>query len=724
MATKPLALLIQRLRGLLATQPGGLTDAELLDRYSTHRDEAAFEALVWRYGPLVLGVGRRMMRHEQDMEDVFQATFLTLVRKAGSIAKRESLGSWLHKVAYRIALRARAASKRQGLQQQNRVETTAAEPFAEPCHDDLRAVLDEEVNNLPARYRAPFVLCYLEGKTNAEAARQLGCAMGTIASRLSRARERLRKRLSQRGVALPSATVTGVLLENVSSAAVPAALVQTTLHSALAFGVGTTAAGLVPAHITAWSEGVIRAMFMTKVKLTASALLALGLVGTGLGIVSERLAATDDPVRPARNFAAAAPAAEQQAQSRSRLAEKPAQPPQEALDQFHKMSPEERLSHVAQKAGAEKAFVSVVREDLNPTVVERGNVESADAIDILSRVKTTVKWVVEDGTAVKKGERLIQLDDSALRAQLRTQKMALEQAQTARLTADVNLKLARKENELAIRSGELSLKVARIEMRKDDGKDADRKEILELRIEQAQLALETAKLRGRARELKADAYLKAKVSAEEQEVKRTSAIEAQLAECVIKAPQAGLVIYHVPERSRFGSPGEVVAAGEPVREGQKLMQVCGLKRFTVVTRIHEADIARVRVGQAAQLLVDAFPGRELGGRVKEVSPVASTQDWLARHVKVYPVVVEPTASLPGLKPGLSAEIRIAEARVPKVLQVPLGSVARIGREPFCYVRIGKELQERKVTLGARSALNVEIKEGLKEGEEVLRAPGR
>jgi multidrug efflux pump subunit AcrA (membrane-fusion protein) len=390
------------------------------------------------------------------------------------------------------------------------------------------------------------------------------------------------------------------------------------------------------------------------------------------------------------------------------------------------MSPEERLNHVAKTAGAETAFVPVVREDLSPTVVARGSVESADAVDVLSRVRgqATVKWVADDGAPVRKGERLIELDDSALREQLRTQKVALEQAQAARLAADAGLRLARKEGELAVRSGELGLKVARLELKRDDGKDAERKEVLELKVGQAQLALETARLRGHAGELKADAELKAKAGAEEQVVKRKGAIEAQLAECVLKAPRAGLVIYHVPETSRPGSPAAALAAGEPVREGQKLLRVCGLERFTVLTRAREADVSRLRVGQAAQVRVDAFPAQVLRGRVKEVSPVASQHDWLARGVKVYPVVVELSAALPGLRPGMSAEVGIAEGRLPKVLQVPVGSVARVGGEAFSYVRAGKGLQERKVTLGARGARNVEIKEGLKEGEEVLRAPGR
>lgn len=416
-------------------------------------------------------------------------------------------------------------------------------------------------------------------------------------------------------------------------------------------------------------------------------------------------------------------AAELAAQPRE--AARRAQRPQETQEQFHKMSPEERLIQVAKKAGADKAFVPVVRDDLNLSVVERGSVESADAVDIISRVKgqTTVKWVIDDGTAVKKGQRLLELDDSALREQQRGQQLTLEQTHIARLAAEANLKLTRKETELAVRGGEIALKTARLELKSDVSKDAGRKEVLELKVEQAQLVLDTSKLRGQVRELKAEAELKATVSAEEQEAKRKNDIEAQLAECVIKAPQAGLVVYRIPEQTRIANPAAILGVGEPVREGQKLMRVCGLERFTVLTRVHEADIPRVRVGQPAPVRVDAFPDQSLRGQVKEVSPVASQREWMTRDVKVYPVVVELAAAPPGLRPGLSAEIHIAAgARLPKVLQVPVSSVVRIGRETFCYVRVGNELQERKVTLGANNGQNVEIKEGLKEGDVVLRAP--
>src|SRR5262249_1365227 len=161
----------------------------LLQRWLARRDEAAFELLLWRHGPMVLALCRRLLRHAQDAEDAFQATFLTLVRKAGSIANREALAAWLYKVAYRVALRARAAAATRAALPITSMDLPAAEPAQDLLWRDLRPVLDEEVSRLPARFRGPFVLCYLEGKTNEQAARELGCPLGTVLSRLSRGRE-------------------------------------------------------------------------------------------------------------------------------------------------------------------------------------------------------------------------------------------------------------------------------------------------------------------------------------------------------------------------------------------------------------------------------------------------------------------------------------------------------------------------------------------------------
>src|SRR6516162_4079840 len=164
-----------------------LTDRELLERFATRRDEEAFAQLVRRHGPLVLGVCRQVLRQEQDAEDAFQATFLVLSRKAGSIRSAEALPNWLYGVASRLARRMRGAVARRQAREVALVEPPTSEPGPGGELGDLGPVLHEEIGRLPDKYRLPFVLCYLDGKTNEQAARQLGCPAGTVFSRLARA---------------------------------------------------------------------------------------------------------------------------------------------------------------------------------------------------------------------------------------------------------------------------------------------------------------------------------------------------------------------------------------------------------------------------------------------------------------------------------------------------------------------------------------------------------
>jgi RNA polymerase sigma factor (sigma-70 family) len=188
-----------------------MADGSLLERFTTRRDEEAFAVLVQRYGPMVLGVCRRALNHEQDAEDAFQATFLVLARNAGSVRKQESVGSWLYGVAYRIACKARTIRGRRRAREVELKEVPAEEGSPEWLWREVRPVLDEEVNRLPPKYRLVFVLCYLEGMTNEQAARQLGCPLGTVLSRLARAREQLRGRLTRRGLAVSVALLAAAL---------------------------------------------------------------------------------------------------------------------------------------------------------------------------------------------------------------------------------------------------------------------------------------------------------------------------------------------------------------------------------------------------------------------------------------------------------------------------------------------------------------------------------
>jgi RNA polymerase sigma factor (sigma-70 family) len=271
--------LIQVLRRAALRRDGeGLTDADLLEAFVVRREEAAFEALLRRHGPMVWGVCRRVLQNEADAEDAFQATFLVLVRKAASVRPRALVGHWLYGVAHNTALKAKAmSSKRRARERQ-----AADRPRPEAISDDRRqaqAVLDEELSRLPEKYRVPVVLCHLQGRSRKEAARDLGVPEGTVAGRLARARALLADRLARRGVALSAGALALVLSEE-AAAGVPAPLlVSTAKAAALIAAGGAAAAETVSAPVAALTEGVIRAMFLTKVKVvTALLLLATALL--------------------------------------------------------------------------------------------------------------------------------------------------------------------------------------------------------------------------------------------------------------------------------------------------------------------------------------------------------------------------------------------------------------------------------------------------------------
>lgn len=250
------------------------TEQQLLERFVRSRDEQAFVSLVRRYGPMVLGVCRRMLRQQQDVEDVFQATFLVLARRAASIRKAASLGSWLHGVALRTAQKLRRDAHRHAALP---AELCAPDTTTEVVEREVRSVLDQELGRLPDKYRAPVILCCLHGMTQEEAARQLDLQPGVLRGRLDRGRDRLRRRLTQRGLAMSATLLASMLAE---SAVVPTALAEPSV--ALASDPG--AASLSPRIVTL-SDGVVRAMKnVTRLRIVSAALVALVLLGTGAGL--------------------------------------------------------------------------------------------------------------------------------------------------------------------------------------------------------------------------------------------------------------------------------------------------------------------------------------------------------------------------------------------------------------------------------------------------------
>jgi RNA polymerase sigma factor (sigma-70 family) len=267
MTTRPFAPVLHYLRQVRSTATDcANTDAGLLQQFAERGDEAAFATLLQRYGPMVFGVCRRVLRDRHDAEDAFQATFLLLVRKARSLRQPELLGHWLYGVAYRTALKAKSLAYRRAS-----AATTLDEVAAAPSEDvmwrDLRPVLDGAINELPSRYRVPFVLCYLQGFTQAQAAREMGCPEGTVATRLSRARQRLRTRLARHGLGVAAGTLALGVWSSTASATLPALLSVSTVRIATVFRAGKASpADGIPAKVAALTKGVSKAMFMTKLR--------------------------------------------------------------------------------------------------------------------------------------------------------------------------------------------------------------------------------------------------------------------------------------------------------------------------------------------------------------------------------------------------------------------------------------------------------------------------
>ena len=269
----------------------GLTEAQLLARFVERRDEAAFEALVSRFGPMVLGVCRQVLADHHAADDAFQATFLVLVKRARSIRERELLGNWLYGVALKVAKRARAdQAKRRAREQEG--QPVAAEPIGNGrALDDIELgpILHEELARLPEKYRAPMVLCYLDGQTCEEAAGRLGWPVGTVKGRLSRAKDMLRGRLARRGVTA-SAAILAATLTKAAEASVPQFLLDQTVRAAMGFAAGGSlaAAGLGSAAAVALAEGVHTTMILTKWKAIAIAATLFGTLAGSAAVMARQ----------------------------------------------------------------------------------------------------------------------------------------------------------------------------------------------------------------------------------------------------------------------------------------------------------------------------------------------------------------------------------------------------------------------------------------------------
>jgi RNA polymerase sigma factor (sigma-70 family) len=283
MSTTQAGFVLRHIRGLRdAGAVQRLSDRQLLERYTARHEEAAFEALLKRHGPMVQGVCRRVLIDAHAAEDAFQATFLVLARRAGTIGRRDSVGGWLYRVAYNTALKAKASAAARRRRERRPDERPATDPLAEVSGRELLAVLDEELQRLPEKHRAPLVLCYLEGLTRDEAAGRLGVSESTLKRRLEEGRERLRLRLGRRGLALSAA----LLAAGVGGTAVPSSLAAATAGAARLIASGNQAA--VSARVVSLMTESLRAMTAGSRKVVGALLLAVGLVAAGAALLAYR----------------------------------------------------------------------------------------------------------------------------------------------------------------------------------------------------------------------------------------------------------------------------------------------------------------------------------------------------------------------------------------------------------------------------------------------------
>jgi RNA polymerase sigma factor (sigma-70 family) len=259
------------------------TDGRLLADFASTGSPEAFEELVRRYGPLVTGVCRRVLRAPQDAEDVAQAVFLTLAHKAASLGDRPSVAGWLHHVARHLA---RNALKSASRQKRHEREAGQMNPEAAPREagwEEVRPLLDQELDALPEKYRAPLILHYFQGRTQEDIARELGCQVGTISAWLHRGRELLRGRLARSGVAVSGALLGALILKNACTS------------GTLAFTL--KAGAVVSPQVAALVQGGLKAMAIAKLKLAAVVLVTVGLAGTGAGVAAYQA------LRPAQEVA-------------------------------------------------------------------------------------------------------------------------------------------------------------------------------------------------------------------------------------------------------------------------------------------------------------------------------------------------------------------------------------------------------------------------------------
>jgi membrane fusion protein, multidrug efflux system len=370
---------------------GSHSDGQLLERFATgcgEPRELAFAALVERHGPFVLRICRSVLRDEWAAEDAFQATFLALARKAGSLWTRDSLAPWLHQAAYRAAIHERTATIRRRSRENAAAALRPESVAATHYHDDLEKIIHEEIDRLPGRFRVAVVLCDLEGRTHEQAARHLGCAVGTVKSRLARGRKRLRGRLERRGAA-PALALVAASAGGAARAAVPTGLARATV-------VHAATAGTVPISVAVINGGVLMSMILNKVKFVMAVTAVAAAVAAGaVALRSARIVGPAGQDRDAASLPGAKPSRPEDGQER------------------HKV-----------------VITSPRAMDVTVTLRYACQINARRYINIQALVAGRLDEIhVKDGQAVKKGDLMFKIAPALARSKLEAEKAEADLAQ-------------------------------------------------------------------------------------------------------------------------------------------------------------------------------------------------------------------------------------------------------------------------------------------------------
>lgn len=700
------------------------TDGQLLERFANGQGEAAelaFAVLVERHGPMVLRVCRAVLDDHHDTQDAFQATFLVLVRRARGLRVRDSLGPWLHQVASRTARCARAdASRRRWFE---RRASAVPRIHREETSDERERVIHEEIERLSERARAVVVLCDLGGQSQEQAARQLGWPLGTVKSRLFRARERLRERLRRRGFepcALPVMSGPPLSLSAVDSVARLAARY-------------VAARSVVPASVALLAQGVLSSMNMIYWLKFGAILTVLGAAAaTAAGTMNQGDGknAGGQPVAP--NAAVQAPQAP-----------------------------------------------NVVEVKLGPFrggIIEHGTVEASRNPGVYSMIQgqTTIRSIVPEGTHVQKGQMVCELDSAILNGQLTNQVLttkkadeAYQNAKLAREIAEIALTeyidgIYKQEFETASREITLSKTAADKAKARLERTQIARKKLtnalavggggrtaveimaeldIEDRIDASEQVLARATFSLKQAETKLyvlEKYTKDKTVKElKSEVEKARANELskqatgflekskeekltkQIANCKILAPAEGMVVY-ANDLSRTKGLRPQIEEGATIRERQKIFSIPDLSEFVVIAKVRESVIDRVKPGLEARVKVEGFGKEAMIGVILNVAPLHDPIMSEAPIAKFYTTRIKLRNAPAGLWLGMVADVEIIMDEVDDVISVPLTAVQQ-STETSGLVAVKTpdgSFEWREVTIGLKNDKAAGIRNGLNPGDVV------